>query len=1213
MVQVSRTLLVVEDSPEDRELYRRYLLSDRKCSYTILEASSGRQGLELWQQHQPDAVLLDYQLPDLSGLEFLAQLQALMQQADLPVVVVTGQGNETIAVQAMKAGAQDYLTKGQIAPAELQLAISGAISTVQLRNQLHQRLERERLVSQITCKIHQTLDLNEILQTTVTEVRQFLQTDRVLIFRLQPDGWGTVTNESVKAEWTALLSTSYHDPCLEEAYIEPFRYGLATMKPDIYDGTVNPCHVELLAKLQVRANLVVPILQHDHLWGLLIAHHCAAPRQWQPLEVDLLAELATQVGIALQQAELYQQAQRELAERRRVEVELQQRERLFSTLAEASPVAIFRFDTSHNCIYVNDRWSELTGRPVAESMGMGWVAALHPDDRDRLAREWLHWSQDTQRQPLYQNEGRCLRPDGRVVWYFIQALAETDAEGKTAGYVGVLVDITTLKQTETALKDSQNQLQQQLAEIETIYQSAPIGLNVLDAELRFVRINQRLADMNGLSVKAHLGRTVREVVPGLADAAEQLLLPILETGEPLLNVEITGETPAQPGVQRTWLEHFLPLKSGDRVIGISTVCEEITERKRLEAERHRIETELRQAKEELENRVVERTAALQHMNVELQQSESNLRSFFNSGGIMMAIVELHDQDIRYISANHAIAEFLGTTPEALQNQFASALKSTQEPMPQWLDYYRKAQELQAPIRFESHYIKAGRPGWLSVSLCPIVVSASGYPRFSCIAKDITDRKQAEDILAVREEQLRLTLEFTHIGTWDWNVQTDEVVWNDNHFRLLGLEPETTTALYQLWRNAIHPDDVERVQQALLKALADHTDYESEYRIIYPDGSIHWLVGRGRGVYDDHTRTPIRMLGVILDISDRKQAEQLLELQAVITRNMAEGICLVQENNGIIVYANPKFEQMFGYDSEELNGCHVSIVNYATDENEAEAVNQSIRSAVLQKGEATYEVHNVKKDGTPFWCSATTSVFQHPAYGNVLVAVQQDITDHKQAEKSIAASLKEKEVLLKEIHHRVKNNLGIVSGLLQMQARRTQDPQANAILRDSQNRIASIALVHEKLYRSEDLANVDFAQYLRDLTVHLFDSYNVSSKQIALKIEVEQASLEIETAIPCGLIVNELVSNALKHAFPEERVGIVRVMLKRAVSSKLEDERHALLTLSVCDNGVGLPNDSALAQATTLGLSLVRGLVSQIRGTIEIDRTHGTDFKVTFTS
>ncbi|MCL1471751.1 PAS domain-containing hybrid sensor histidine kinase/response regulator [Argonema antarcticum] len=383
----------------------------------------------------------------------------------------------------------------------------------------------------------------------------------------------------------------------------------------------------------------------------------------------------------------------------------------------------------------------------------------------------------------------------------------------------------------------------------------------------------------------------------------------------------------------------------------------------------------------------------------LQESESTLRSFFNSGAMPMGIVELHDGDILHISDNWAAAQFFETTPEAMQNQFASTLGVSPSTIKRWTAYYQESQQIQAPVRFEHFYETSIDRGWLSVSVCPIEVSSSGYPRFCYVAKDITTRKLTEAALARSEEQLRLTFDFTHIGTWDWNVPTNEVIWNDNHFRLLGREPQRSRDLYQLWCNAIHPEDIDRIEQALSNALLQHTDYEAEYRVIYPDGTIHWLVGKGRGVYDEAGEA-LRMLGVIFDVSDRKQAEQMLELQAAIARNMAEGIGLVRADNGIIVHANPKFEQMFGYDPEELNGQHVSIVNYATEPVIAEEVNQAIRAAVLQRGEFTYEVHNVKKDGTPFWCSATTSVFHHPEYGDVFVAVHQDITDRKQAEAEL---------------------------------------------------------------------------------------------------------------------------------------------------------------------------------------------------------------------
>ncbi len=225
------------------------------------------------------------------------------------------------------------------------------------------------------------------------------------------------------------------------------------------------------------------------------------------------------------------------------------------------------------------------------------------------------------------------------------------------------------------------------------------------------------------------------------------------------------------------------------------------------------------------------------------------------------------------------------------------------------------------------------------------------------------------------------------------------------------------------------------------------------------------------------------------------------------------------------------------------------------------------------------------------------------------ALNQTIQDLKAAEAHITASLREKEVLLKEIHHRVKNNLGIVSSLLQMQIRRAPDPQTNLILQDSQNRIASIALVHEKLYRSDDLANVNLSQYIQDLTVYLFDSYNINSNQIKLHVQVENVHLDIETVIPFGLIINELVSNALKHAFPSERSGEIQISLTQSFS---KTNQQKTLVLVIQDNGIGLPSDFEFKKTKTLGLKLVQGLAKQIGATLEIVSHQGTQFKITLT-
>ncbi|MBN3952047.1 MAG: PAS domain-containing protein [Nostoc sp. NMS7] len=487
MSQRSRIVLIVDDSPEDRELYRQCLLRDREYSYTLLEATLGGQGLQFWQQHQPDIILLDYRLPDLDGLEFLAQLQPLIQQSSLPVIVITGQGNEAIAVQAMKAGAQDYIVKEQITPEGLRLAVNGAIEAVQLRIQLQQRIERERLVSHITQQIHQSLNLDEILQTTVTQVRQFLQTDRVLVFRLMPDGDGTVIAESVGEEWRSLLFSNMYDPCLAESYvrsnrpktisydpafvenyIERYRQGYVTAIFDIQDSSIDPCHVELLAQFQVKANLVVPIIQDHQFWGLLIAHHCASPRFWQPLEIDLLKELAIQVSIALRQAELYQQAQNELADRRRIEAKLRQSEERLRLALSSSRMGTWNWNIQTGVISWSDNLEALFGLEPGEFDGSFemFVARLHPDDRDRVLAAVNHAIATGED---YDIEFRVVYPNGNIRWALSQGKVFYDQHKQPIQMAGIDLDITERKRSAKALRDSEERFRQLAENIDAVF------------------------------------------------------------------------------------------------------------------------------------------------------------------------------------------------------------------------------------------------------------------------------------------------------------------------------------------------------------------------------------------------------------------------------------------------------------------------------------------------------------------------------------------------------------------------------------------------------------------------------------------------------------------------------------------------------------------------------------------------------------------------
>lgn len=219
------------------------------------------------------------------------------------------------------------------------------------------------------------------------------------------------------------------------------------------------------------------------------------------------------------------------------------------------------------------------------------------------------------------------------------------------------------------------------------------------------------------------------------------------------------------------------------------------------------------------------------------------------------------------------------------------------------------------------------------------------------------------------------------------------------------------------------------------------------------------------------------------------------------------------------------------------------------------------------------------------------------------ALEGEVAVRKQAEEKIRASLQEKEVLLKEIHHRVKNNLQVISSLLFLNARKVRDKRTSDLFSDSQHRIRSMALIHEKLYQSADLARIRFQEYVRNLTHYLLRSYGAGAAPIDLQIDVEDVALEIDTAIPLGLIINELVSNAFKHAFPDGRGGVIRIGLHS------DNDNHYVL--DICDNGVGFPRDVDFRQTDSLGMQLVNNLVSQLGGAIELTNGNGSEFRVTF--
>jgi len=294
--------------------------------------------------------------------------------------------------------------------------------------------------------------------------------------------------------------------------------------------------------------------------------------------------------------------------------------------------------------------------------------------------------------------------------------------------------------------------------------------------------------------------------------------------------------------------------------------------------------------------------------------------------------------------------------------------------------------------------------------------------------------------------------------------------------------------------------------------------------------------------------------------------------------------------------------MLGYDSQdELLKLSVNYT-YLIPERRKEFT-QSLEREVSV---TDFEVQLQRKDGSTLWVSLSAKAVVDEA-GKVIHydGIMEDITERKRAEEEIRAALAEKEVLLKEIHHRVKNNLQVISSLLSLQSGYIKDKDALKIFTESQNRVRSMALIHEKLYQSKDIARIDFGEYVRDLASYLLSSYRADPDAVSVKINIEEVSLDINTAIPLALIINELVANSLEHAFPDGRRGEIVVNLVQEDTDKFK--------LAVADNGVGFPEGLDFQNTKSLGLQLVTMLADQLSADVEIDRSAGTTFNIRFSA
>jgi len=340
-----------------------------------------------------------------------------------------------------------------------------------------------------------------------------------------------------------------------------------------------------------------------------------------------------------------------------------------------------------------------------------------------------------------------------------------------------------------------------------------------------------------------------------------------------------------------------------------------------------------------------------------------------------------------------------------------------------------------------------------------------------------------------------------------------------------------------------------------------------------------------------------------EIDERKQAEAALRESEKRFRNLFENSpdpIFVEDLDGNVLDVNPAACRLHGIERKNLIGMNVLDL---VPGDQKEQVTRDFPVKVGQKLERK-DGFSRTANGRSIPVEISASHIEYSGKPALLFHVR-DMTERKRVEEKIKTALKEKEVLLKEIHHRVKNNLQTISSLLNLQSGYIKDKQSLEVFKNSKERVHAMALIHEKLYESRDLSKIDFREYICSLVNDLFDSYSTNKEQVLLKMKIEDAALGIETAIPLGLIINELVSNSLKYAFPGSREAEIQVKLEEC-----KDEEYDY-TLIVGDNGIGLPGELDFRDSKSLGMVLVCSLAKQLHGAIDLDRKDGTTFTIKF--
>jgi PAS domain S-box-containing protein len=820
----------------------------------------------------------------------------------------------------------------------------------------------------------------------------------------------------------------------------------------------------------------------------------------------------------------------------------------------------WEYDVKEDLFEFDEQFYSLYGTSTDEMGGAKMSSAdyaskfIPPEWRDIVAQETRKAIETDDPQFRGYAEHPIIRADGEKRYLVVRFGVVKDKKGETIRTYGANQDITERLEAEKNIKDQ--------AELLNLASEAIL---VHDLKNKILFWNDGARKMYGFTREEVLGAYASKLLQTqFFEPLEDIMATILEKGRWNGELKQTTKEGEQIIVDSRWT---LKRDKQNQPFSILEINTDITERVRFEWALLDSEERFQQTAE--------------NSGVWIWEIDSTGKYTY-SNQVVEEILGYHNYEI---VGKKYIFDFI--PPEDREN-----LKTTLH------EYIKGRKPFKGMIHRRIH--KDGSIVILETNGVPHIDDGK-YLGYRGVDTDITQREQVTRALRESEKKFRDLAELLPQTVFETDKEGNFTFVNQVAYKTFGYTPEDIDQGLNL-EEVLSPEDRKRAEENVQTVLFGKKLGAIEYTALRKDGSKLPVLTYTDAIIEDNKPTGLR--GVLLDLTEYKRAEEKLkktetQYQALYS-SMKEGMAiheLVYNSQGkavdyIITDVNSAYEEIIGLKRNEVIGKKASEI-YGI---ETPPYLDLYKKVALEGVPADFETY-FEPMNKYFRISVNS-----PGKGR-FATIFEDITLRKKAEDEITASLKEKELLLQEIHHRVKNNLQIISSLLNLQESYVDDKEALGVLQESQNRVLSMSMIHEMLYNSKDLSTINFLDYIQNLVYDLFNSYRLKTEKLELKLEVDEIKLNIETAVPLGLIISELVSNSLKYAFREDKKGILTIDFHMIKEGEYQ--------LIIADDGVGLPEDIDMETTDSLGLRLVSSLVNQLDGTVELDRKHGTKYIIKF--